>query len=166
MVFRNVQLDYINLKIIEILSKNSSTPFVEIAKEIGISDATVHMRVKRLLYQGIINKFTISLNHELIGYNILAYLGMNVIGNKQDRIIEMLKEINEILEIHEIYGKYDLFLKIRTKDKDELINLVKKIKNFPYISDVEVINVLKTEKEDKNISFEDEISKRAKEELV
>lgn len=165
MVFGKIQLDYVNLKIIEILSKNSSTPFVEIAKEIGISDATVHMRVKRLIYQGIINKFTISINHELIGYSILAYIGINIIGNKQDVIINLLSEINEVLEIHEIYGKYDLFLKIRTKDNEELRNLVKKIKNIPDISGIEVINVLKTNKEDKNISFQDEINKKSKEEM-
>ena len=33
-------LDDVNLKIIDILSKDSSVPFVEIAKQIGISDAT------------------------------------------------------------------------------------------------------------------------------
>ncbi len=165
MAFGNIQLDYVNLKIIETLSKNSSTSFVEIAKEIGISDATVHMRVKRLIYHGIINKFTISVNHELMGYNILAFLGMNIKGIKQDEIIVMLKEVNEILEIHEIYGKYDLFLKIRTKNNEELRNLVKKIKENPNVVEIEVINVLKTNKEDNNISFRDEINKMAKEEL-
>lgn len=165
MAFGNIQLDYVNLKIIETLSKNSSTSFVEIAKEIGISDATVHMRVKRLIYHGIINKFTISVNHELMGYNILAFLGMNIKGIKQDEIIVMLKEINEILEIHEIYGKYDLFLKIRTKNNEELRNLVKKIKENPNVVEIEVINVLKTNKEDNNISFRGEINKMAKEEL-
>ena len=36
-------LDDVNLRIIDILSKDSSTTFVEIAKQIGISDATVHL---------------------------------------------------------------------------------------------------------------------------
>ncbi len=39
-------LDDINLRIIDALSKDSSMPFVEIAKQIGISDATVHLRVR------------------------------------------------------------------------------------------------------------------------
>ena len=42
-------LDGINLRIIDVLSKDSSMPFVEIAKQIGISDATVHLRVRRLI---------------------------------------------------------------------------------------------------------------------
>ncbi|HYA83097.1 MAG TPA: AsnC family protein, partial [Candidatus Bathyarchaeia archaeon] len=38
-------LDDINLKILDKLGEDSSTPFVEIARQIGISDATVHIRV-------------------------------------------------------------------------------------------------------------------------
>ena len=48
MQFNYDQLDDVNLKILDILSRDSSTPFVEIAKQIGISDATVHIRVRRL----------------------------------------------------------------------------------------------------------------------
>jgi Lrp/AsnC family transcriptional regulator, regulator for asnA, asnC and gidA len=33
----------VDLQIIDILHKNSLTPFVEIAKQIGTSDATVHV---------------------------------------------------------------------------------------------------------------------------
>ena len=52
-------LDLIDLRIISMLCNDSNTPFVEIARNIGISDATVHMRVKRLMVEGIIRKFTI-----------------------------------------------------------------------------------------------------------
>ena len=40
MSITNSVLDDVNLKIIDILGKDSSTPFVEIAKQIGVSDAT------------------------------------------------------------------------------------------------------------------------------
>ena len=42
MRINNDLLDDVNLKIIDILGKDSSTPFVEVAKQIGVSDATVH----------------------------------------------------------------------------------------------------------------------------
>ena len=61
------QIDDINLKIIDILNKDSSTPFVDVAKRIGVSDATVHMRVRRMIAAGIINKFTILVDNDLLG---------------------------------------------------------------------------------------------------
>jgi Lrp/AsnC family transcriptional regulator, regulator for asnA, asnC and gidA len=53
-------LDDINQMIISILREDSSIPFIEIAKKIGISDGTVHIRVRKLIESGVINKFTIS----------------------------------------------------------------------------------------------------------
>ena len=47
------QIDEVNLKILDILNKDSSTPFVDIAKRIGVSDATVHIRVRRMIAAGI-----------------------------------------------------------------------------------------------------------------
>jgi len=41
----NIFLDDLNLQIIDILAKDSSMTFVEIAKQIGISDATVHINI-------------------------------------------------------------------------------------------------------------------------
>ena len=53
------QIDEVNLKIINILKNDSSTPFVDIAKRIGVSDATVHQRIRRMIasrhYQQIYN---------------------------------------------------------------------------------------------------------------
>lgn len=71
-------LDDINLKIIDILGKDSSTPFVEVAKRIGISDATVHLRVRRLISEGVIDKFTVSVDNNRLGYDHLAFMGTNV----------------------------------------------------------------------------------------
>jgi DNA-binding Lrp family transcriptional regulator len=51
-------LDEINLRILDILSQDASRPFVDIARELEISDATVHMRVKRLQTAGVLRKFT------------------------------------------------------------------------------------------------------------
>ena len=41
-------LDAIDFSIIDLLSKDSSTTFVDIFKQIGVSDATIHIRVRRL----------------------------------------------------------------------------------------------------------------------
>src|ERR1041384_5737334 len=109
-------LDDINLRIIDILSKDSSTTFVEIAKQIGISDATVHLRVRKLIAAGIITKFTISVDNNLLGYDHLAFVGINIKPGFADKTIEELSNIEEVLEIHEMHNTFDLFLKIRAKD--------------------------------------------------
>ena len=81
-------LNDINLRIIDILSKDSSTTFVEIAKQIGISDATVHLRVRRLIAAGILTKFTISVDNNLLGYDHLAFMRINTKPGFADQVTE------------------------------------------------------------------------------
>ena len=71
-----VAIDNFDVKIIDILKYDSSRPFVDIAKEIGISDASVHNRVKKMVAVGIINKFTINVNNNLLGYDHLVFIGI------------------------------------------------------------------------------------------
>src|SRR5215212_4908217 len=142
-------LDNINLRIIDILSKDSSTTFVEIAKQIGISDATVHLRVRRLIAAGIITKFTISVDNNLLGYDHLAFIGINIKPGLADQITEGLSNLEEVLEIHEMHNTFDLFLKIRAKDLNHMRDIIEnKIRILPNIIETELVTVLKTKKEE------------------
>src|SRR3982750_4802259 len=152
-------LDDINLRIIDILSKDSSTTFVEIAKKIGISDATVHLRVRRLIAAGIITKFTISVDNNLLGYDHLAFIGINIKPGLADQITEGLSNLEEVLEKHEMHNTFDLFLKIRAKDLNHMRDIIEnKIRILPNIIETELMTVLKTKKEEQIVSLDKAIS--------
>ena len=135
----NELLDDLNLKIMDMLGKDSSVSFVEVAKQIDVSDATIHNRVQRLIAAGIINKFTISVDNNRLGYSHLAYMGVNI----------ECGYVDDVLEVHEMHGIFDLFIKIRAKDLDQLRDIVQnKICRFPHILETELMTVLKTGKEE------------------
>lgn len=152
-------LDEINLRIIDILMHDAARPFVEIAKELEISDATVHMRVRRLVSAGIIRKFTIAVDNRLVGYNHIAFVGVNIDqGSSTDDITVQLSNIDEVLEIHELHGRFDIMLKIRSRSVEDMRDiLVNKIRKLPYISDCELMAVLKTVKEEQSVSLKKDI---------
>jgi Lrp/AsnC family transcriptional regulator for asnA, asnC and gidA len=153
------KLDDIDLKIIDILGRDSSTPFVEIAKQIGISDATVHVRVRKLISEGVISKFTISVDNDLLGYDHLGFMGINVDpAFAAEETIDQLLNLEEVLEIHEMHNSFDLFLKIRAKHLGHMLDIVEnKIRKLPHILNTELITVLKTRKEEQIISLRKEI---------
>ena len=158
MSITNSVLDDVNLKIIDILGKDSSTPFVEIAKQLGVSDATVHIRVRRLISEGIISKFTVIIDNNLLGYDHLAFMGINVKPGLADEAIEDLSNLEEVLEIHEMHGTFDLLLKIRSKDLDQMRDVVEnKIRTLPHIIETELMTVLKTRKEEQIVSLKNGI---------
>jgi Lrp/AsnC family transcriptional regulator, regulator for asnA, asnC and gidA len=151
-------LDPIDLRIISTLYKDSNTPFVEIARNIGISDATVHMRVKRLMTEGIIRKFTIVLNYDVIGYDHLAFLGINTQPGFADLVTSKLSLLDPVLEIHEMHGRFDLMLKIRAKNLEEMRDIIEnRIKKLPHIVKAELLTVLKSVKEEQIIPLDAEI---------
>ena len=157
-------LDYINYRILDVLSKNSSLPFVELAKQIGISDATIHTRVKKLLSLGVIKKFTIFVDNDLLGYDHLAFINLKIEKGRTEETTTNLMEIDEILEIHEIYDKFDLLIKIRSKNLDNLRDIiVNKILSINYVKETELMTVLRTRKEEQMISLQKEISEKTKE---
>ena len=148
-------LDDINLKIIDILGRDSSTPFVEIAKQIGISDATVHLRVRRLIAEGVINKFTISIDNNRLGYKHVAFIGVNVEPGYAEEVTRYLSTIDEILEMHEMLSRFDLLLKLRVRNLHEMRDiLVNKVRKYPRIVEIELMTTLKTIKEEQIILFD------------
>ena len=155
-------LDDVNLQILDILAKDSSMPFVEIAKRVGISDATVHLRVRRLIDEGIIRRFTLSLNNDLLGYDHLAFAGINIRPGFADLITEELSNLEEVLEVHEMHNRFDLFLKVRAKDLNHMRDIVEnKIRKLPHILETELMTVLKTEKEEQMVSLKKDILYKA-----
>ena len=163
MSFKENILDYINYKIIDVLSKNSSMPFVELAKQIGISDATVHTRVKKMVSSGIIKKFSVIIDNNLIGYDHLAFIMVKLEHGKTEQVVAILKEIEQILEIHEIYDKFDLLVKIRSKNLENMRDIiVNKILSITEVKEIELMTVLRTRKEDHMVSLETEISEKSK----
>ena len=150
----SVVIDVVDLKIIDILKNDSSRSFVDIAKEIGTSDATVHIRVRKMLAVGIINKFTINVNNNLLGYDHLAFIGIKTEpGSVDENIMSDLSRIHEVLEIHEMHGVFDLMIKIRTKNLDEMREVVEnKILKLPHILESELMTILKTKMEEQVMS--------------
>ena len=162
MLLHSELLDEINLRILDILGRDASRPFVDIAKELEISDATVHIRVKRLQAAGILRKFTITTDNVLLGYDHLAFVGINLSKGSGDEVLVALSQIEEILELHEMYGQYDLLVKIRSRNLEEMRDIVaNKISKIPQITEAQSMMVLKTIKEEHTIPLKRDIADAA-----
>jgi Lrp/AsnC family transcriptional regulator for asnA, asnC and gidA len=59
-------LDLIDRSILSMLQDDARTPYVKIADQLGVSDATIHIRVRKLVNEGIIKQFTVLLDEEKV----------------------------------------------------------------------------------------------------
>src|SRR3990172_9291173 len=94
-------MDETDLRILNVLRKAARTPFVDIARTAGVSDATVHLRVRGMLKSGVIERFSAIVNHEKLGYAFTAFVEINVRPGALSKVITAV-------EVHELHGQCDL----------------------------------------------------------
>ena len=128
-------LDAIDQKILAFLVKNARMPFLEIARECGISGAAIHQRVKRLENNGIITGSRILVKPQAIGLNVCAFVSITLSeSTRYPDVIAALKKIPEIVECHFVTGRYAILAKVYCFDNDHLMEvLLNTIQKIPYI---------------------------------
>ncbi|MHA7734760.1 Lrp/AsnC ligand binding domain-containing protein [Nitrosopumilus sp. S6] len=71
-----------------------------------------------------------------------AYVLVTCIGGSESKIISEFKEIPEVLEINGIWGKYDILLKIASKEEGSIDTIIHKLRNHPDVTDTYTMHVL------------------------
>lgn len=133
------QIDKIDQKILSFLVKNARMPFLEIARECGVSGAAIHQRVKKMENLGIITGSRLLVKPQTLGLNVCAFVGVQLSqANKYNEVINQLKNISEIVECHFITGKHALLLKVYCFNHEHLMEiLINTIQNIPYVEQTE-----------------------------
>jgi Lrp/AsnC family transcriptional regulator for asnA, asnC and gidA len=132
-------VDEIDQKILAYLVKNARMPFLEIARECGISGAAIHQRVRKMEEAGIIDGSRMIVKPKSLGYDVCAFVGVQFSSaNKYKGVVDALKNMQEVVECHFITGAYALLLKIYCKDNEHLMEvLVNTIQNIPGVLNTE-----------------------------
>jgi len=133
------RVDAIDQKILSYLVKNARMPFLEIARECGISGAAIHQRVKKMEDADIIAGSRMIVKPKALGFDVCAFVGVQLVStNQYVGVIEALKLMPEVVECHFITGEYALLLKIFCRDNEHLMDvLVNTIQNIQGISRTE-----------------------------
>lgn len=128
-------IDDVDRKILSFLVSNARMPFLEIARECGISGAAVHQRVKKMENEGIISGSRMHVKPSAIGLDVCAYISVKLSeDNKYPEVVNALKHVPEIVECHFVTGDTALLLKVYCLNNDHLMNLLlNTIQRIPYI---------------------------------
>ena len=119
------KLDKLDVKLLKMLSENARKPYLEIARETGVSGAAIHQRMAKLQSLGIVKGTETLIDPASIGYETTAYLGVFLRDpSRFDEILAKLQQIPEIVECHLITGQYDLLLKVYARNNEDLLNFI------------------------------------------
>jgi Lrp/AsnC family transcriptional regulator for asnA, asnC and gidA len=143
-----MELDHIDVGILSRLQQDARIPFTKIAEDLGISDATVHLRVRKLENLNLIEKYTIVINDNYV-QPITTYVLIRVAPGSVEEVCQELSQIDEIYEVSEIHERYDILAKIRGRDLGQVRDtIIQRIRSIPNIVSSEAYTVYKTWKRD------------------
>ena len=121
------QLDALDYKILKMLSENARRPYLEIARECGVSGAAIHQRVQKLYSMDVLKGAVTMINPSSLGYDTCAYVGLLLKEpSKSEMIMEAIRKVPEVVECHYTTGQYDMFLKIYARNNEDLLNIIQK----------------------------------------
>ncbi|MDK2983993.1 MAG: Lrp/AsnC family transcriptional regulator, regulator for asnA, asnC and gidA [Thermococcaceae archaeon] len=133
-----MKLDEIDKSILRLLQEDGRMSYSEIARKIGIPESTVRLRVKKLIEEGVIRKFAALINPFKAGYNIVAFIAVDIEPNKVKRAVEELSKLPEVDVLGIATGAHDVLMQVTVKDLQELENfLIEKLGKIEGIKSTE-----------------------------
>ena len=135
----NLKIEGIDKKILRFLMQDARKPILEIARNIGISGAAIHQRLRKLEKSGLIAGSKFIVNPKVLGYTTMAYIGIFLDKAMSNPMaVKQLEKIPEVLECHYTTGNWSILIKVLCKDNEHLMHLLnKKIQQIEGVSRTE-----------------------------
>jgi Lrp/AsnC family transcriptional regulator for asnA, asnC and gidA len=141
-----VALDEIDKRLIEALQQDGRRPYTQLAQEVGLSEAAVRQRVRRLVDTGVTQIVAVT-DPMTLGFRRMAMIGVRIEGDVR-AVADAISELPEIDYLVIVAGSFDLLVEAVCEDDDDLLTLLNdKIRAVGGVSSTDTFTYLKICKE-------------------
>jgi DNA-binding Lrp family transcriptional regulator len=106
---------------------------LELSRRLGVARATVQARLDRLVARGIIATFAPTLDPVALGYAVTAFATLEIRQGRGGNVLNHLREIAEVLEVHTITGQGDMLCRVVAQSNADLQRVLDRVTQFPEI---------------------------------
>ncbi|MGA1974525.1 MAG: Lrp/AsnC family transcriptional regulator [Conexivisphaerales archaeon] len=139
------KFDEIDMKILRELVIDAGQSVPKLSKKIQVNPSVTYSRIKRLSKKGLIKNFTVEVNEDLLGWKVLAYVGVNSDAKERDSVLKQLLDEDEVREVAEVTGRFDFLVTIKSRSLEELHNVVSsRIGNISGVQHTETFIAMRT----------------------
>lgn len=118
------KIDDLDLQILSELSADASISVPKLSEKIKVNPSVVYSRIKRLVKRKLIQRFTVVVNDQELGYTVKSLTGINMDTKKRDHVIDELFKIDGVREIAEVTGRFDILVTMYARSLDEMHKIV------------------------------------------
>ena len=127
---KNNELDNIDKQIITMLQENARMSLKDIAARVFLSSSAASARLEKLEREGYITGFHASINHEMMGYHIKAFITLAVDARLKDEFLENMRRCRNVIECNCITGDYAMVLEVVYPNTEALERFVGKLQKY------------------------------------
>ena len=133
--------DSIDERIIGYLKEDSRESFVDIGKKLKLSESAVRRRVKNLVDNKTIKKFTLELGEE----NTTSAIVLVSVDSAMDtsKVSLKLAKLDGIKTVYEITGQYDITTIMSGSSISEINNTIDALRKIPGVVDTNTVIILR-----------------------
>jgi len=124
---QSIMLDKVDKSVLRALQADGRLSNVELARKISLSPPAAHARVRRLEKDGYIHQYTVIVDREKAGYDLLCFIHISLQMHQVtqvEKFREATRKMPEVLECHHITGEYDYLLKVVLRNRKDLERFV------------------------------------------
>ena len=120
-------IDELDARLIRALCDTPRAGVMELARQLSVARGTVQARLDKLQQRGIISGFDPDLDIRRMGYEVLAFVSLEIAQGRLDDVCAHLREIPEVLEIHSVTGPGDLHCRVVARTNDHLQHVINRM---------------------------------------
>ena len=133
--------DNIDEKILGFLRDDSRGSFVEIGKKLKLSESAIRRRVKNMVDNGAITKFTVEEGGNQPEALVLVSADSSIDTSK---VSLKLTKLDGIKKIYEITGQYDICVIVQASTINEINACIDNLRKISGVTDTNTVIILKT----------------------
>jgi DNA-binding Lrp family transcriptional regulator len=117
-------VDAVDRRILDVLSRDGRCSINEMASRVGIGRATAYSRLARLEAEGVIEGYTVRIDHRRLGLEISALILVRVEQRSWRTIAPRLRDLPGAEWLSVTAGEFDFALLVRTPDVRHLRDVI------------------------------------------
>jgi len=145
---QGVEIDERDLRILELLEDNARMPWRRLAKILGVSEATVYLRIRRLESLGILRGFTARIDPSRLGLRSVMFVFLKIEPGRLDEVRGEIEKLPYVVEAYEVSGDYQVLAKIAAPTQREAAYALETLAGIRGVRDYTSIVSLETVRED------------------
>jgi DNA-binding Lrp family transcriptional regulator len=117
-------IDSLDAQLILTLAESPRAGVMELARRVHVARGTAQARLDKLRSRGIITGFGPDLDLRALGYNVLAFVTLEIAQGRLVDVTSHLAGIPEVLEVHATTGQGDLHCRVVARTNEHLQEVI------------------------------------------